>query len=323
MLNLQLQGLGVVITDMYAAVRTFITKLCLWETQMVQGSLGHFPCCQTLKSKSQPTCFQVHSLLKNSAHSAHSAHSAPSLPGNLPTLKPRNVGLNCSVIHLQLTWKAHQPTSKWSWLKSCVVIRSSQSMTLWAQHSFHVSSPTQWPNSVHKLLKCSLCSAAHIYVNSYSLWWRWTKHHTGVVSLMKTFTQSWRFLQLGAWPSHWWTSIKEKMPGIWLGPVCIRVNQSVANWAWILIWVYFIHFFLATARHGLLIVELLDFHWRKLFVSLVVCLWKRLYTENKLERLQIERGIRIILFYFIYLTNSKKQMSLMCFLFEIWFLMCL
>ena len=27
-----------------------------------------------------------------------------------------------------------------------------------------------------------------------------------------------------------------------------------------------------TARQGLLIVELLDFHWRKLFVSLVVCL---------------------------------------------------
>ena len=45
-LNLQLQGRGRVITDMYAAVRAFKTKLCLWETQMLQGNLGHFPCCQ-------------------------------------------------------------------------------------------------------------------------------------------------------------------------------------------------------------------------------------------------------------------------------------
>ena len=44
------------------------------------------------------------------------------------------------------------------------------------------------------------------------------------------------------------------------------------------------HFFLATARHGLLIVEVLDFHWRKFFFWLFCC-WpvKKLYTENKLE----------------------------------------
>ena len=32
------------------------------------------------------------------------------------------------------------------------------------------------------------------------------------------------------------------------------------------------HFFLATARHGLLIVEVLDFHWRKFFFLVVLLL---------------------------------------------------
>ena len=45
-LNLQLQGRGHIITDMYVAVRAFKTKLCLWKTQMLQGNSGHFPCCQ-------------------------------------------------------------------------------------------------------------------------------------------------------------------------------------------------------------------------------------------------------------------------------------
>lgn len=42
-LNLQLQGRGRVITDMYATVRAFKTKLRLWETQMLQENLSHFP----------------------------------------------------------------------------------------------------------------------------------------------------------------------------------------------------------------------------------------------------------------------------------------
>jgi len=47
-LNLQLQGRGHVITHMYNAVKAFQTKLRLWETQIQQGNLVHFPCCQTL-----------------------------------------------------------------------------------------------------------------------------------------------------------------------------------------------------------------------------------------------------------------------------------
>ena len=50
-LNFRLQWCGCVITDTYAAVRAFKTKLCLWDTQMLQGNLGHFPCCQNIKKQ--------------------------------------------------------------------------------------------------------------------------------------------------------------------------------------------------------------------------------------------------------------------------------
>ena len=56
-LNLQLQGWGRVITDIYAVVRTFRTKLCLWATQMLQGNLGHFPCCQNIKEQISTNVF--------------------------------------------------------------------------------------------------------------------------------------------------------------------------------------------------------------------------------------------------------------------------
>ena len=59
-LNLQLQGRGRLITDMYASVRAFKTKLCLWENQMLQANFGHFPCCQTIKTQiSTAVCAQL------------------------------------------------------------------------------------------------------------------------------------------------------------------------------------------------------------------------------------------------------------------------
>ena len=50
-LNLQLQGRGRIITDMYATGRAFKTKLRLWETHILQENLSHFPHCQTMKEK--------------------------------------------------------------------------------------------------------------------------------------------------------------------------------------------------------------------------------------------------------------------------------
>ncbi|KAL4009366.1 hypothetical protein ACER0C_003218 [Sarotherodon galilaeus] len=50
-MNLQLQGRGRVISDMYSTVKAFKTKLSLWETQMQKENLSHFPSCQTMKEK--------------------------------------------------------------------------------------------------------------------------------------------------------------------------------------------------------------------------------------------------------------------------------
>lgn len=50
-MNLQLQGQGRVISDMYGTVKAFKTKLSLWETQMRKENFSHFPSCQIMKEK--------------------------------------------------------------------------------------------------------------------------------------------------------------------------------------------------------------------------------------------------------------------------------
>ncbi|XP_076135597.1 general transcription factor II-I repeat domain-containing protein 2, partial [Alosa pseudoharengus] len=56
-LNLQLQGWGHVISDMYSTVKAFKTKLSLWEMQMRKENLSHFPSCQTMKEKLSTAVF--------------------------------------------------------------------------------------------------------------------------------------------------------------------------------------------------------------------------------------------------------------------------
>nr|XP_061800942.1 general transcription factor II-I repeat domain-containing protein 2-like [Nerophis lumbriciformis] len=56
-MNLQLQGRGRVISDMYSTVKAFKTKLTLWEAQMRKKNLSHFPCCQTMKEKLTTSVF--------------------------------------------------------------------------------------------------------------------------------------------------------------------------------------------------------------------------------------------------------------------------
>lgn len=58
-LNLQLQGWERIITDMHGAVKAFQVKLGLWETQMHQCNLSHFPCCQVILNQ-----VRVHSFPK-------------------------------------------------------------------------------------------------------------------------------------------------------------------------------------------------------------------------------------------------------------------
>ena len=173
-LNLQLQGWDRVITDMYAAMRAFKTKLCLWETQMLQGNLAIFRAAKRLKSRSLPTSFQ-HSMLKNSAH------SAPSLTGNLPTLNPKKCRFELLSNLFAVDVKS-APTNlqmELIELQCCDTLKSKYDSVGSAQFPRFIpntmpqlctqAAQTQCPNSVPKLLKCSLCLAAHIYGNSYSL----------------------------------------------------------------------------------------------------------------------------------------------------------
>ncbi|KAK7906742.1 hypothetical protein WMY93_015354 [Mugilogobius chulae] len=57
-MNLQLQGRGRVISDMYSTVKAFKTKLTLWQAQMLKENLSHFPSCQTMKEKLSKSVFQ-------------------------------------------------------------------------------------------------------------------------------------------------------------------------------------------------------------------------------------------------------------------------
>lgn len=56
-MNLQLQGRNRVISDMYSSVKAFKTKLTLWEAQMREENLSHFPSCQTIKEKLSTSVF--------------------------------------------------------------------------------------------------------------------------------------------------------------------------------------------------------------------------------------------------------------------------
>ncbi|KAM4620367.1 general transcription factor II-I repeat domain-containing protein 2 [Polymixia lowei] len=56
-LNLKLQGRERMITDMYNAVKAFQVKLRLWETQMHQCNMSHFPCCQVMLNQVSATVF--------------------------------------------------------------------------------------------------------------------------------------------------------------------------------------------------------------------------------------------------------------------------
>lgn len=96
-MNLQLQGRDCVISDMYSSVKAFKTKLTLWEAQMREENLSHFPSCQTMKEKLSTSVFP-------SAQFADKIICSPlTSDADLLTLKHKKAYLNCSVIHLLLT----------------------------------------------------------------------------------------------------------------------------------------------------------------------------------------------------------------------------
>ena len=130
---------------------------------MLQGNLGHIPCCQNIKEQISTNVFP----------SAQFAEKLSTLSSEFIRRFADFEAQKCRFELLSNLFAVDMESAPTNLqmelieLRCCDTLKSS--MTLWMLHSLHVSSPTQCPNSIPKLLKCSLCSAAHIYVNSYSL----------------------------------------------------------------------------------------------------------------------------------------------------------
>lgn len=137
--------------------------------------------------------------------------------GNVPILKPRNLGSNCAVIHLQLMW-THQRTKQTPNGADRTSVSWYAEVKVWCYGRFTVSTVHPWYNASARL-RCSPCSAALIGVSNCSCPWRWLKHLTRNIWLMITFAQSSEdFLNSESVPRQWSTSI-------WLG----WVNECIAN----------------------------------------------------------------------------------------------
>lgn len=106
-LNLMLQGRDRIIIDMYDAVKAFQVKLLLWETQMQQCNLPHFPCCQVLLSN------QVGASIFPNAHFADKL-SALRSRGAFETSKHKKATSSYFATHLPSTWQLHLHRFRWS-----------------------------------------------------------------------------------------------------------------------------------------------------------------------------------------------------------------
>ena len=193
-LNLQLQGRGRIITDMYATERAFKTKLCLWETQILQENLSHFPHCQTMKEKVAAAVFPTRQFTEKlgilgadfirrfadfeaqksrfellSNPFAADVESAPS------NLQMELIELQCSD-----TLKAKY--------ESVGAAEFPRFIPDTMPHLRSQAAPT-----------LSMFGSTYLCEQLFSLM-KITKLHTGLVLLMNAFTQSWGFPQLRVWP---------------------------------------------------------------------------------------------------------------------------
>lgn len=212
-LNLQVEGWGCVITDLYDAVRPFQAKLCLWETHI--RKFGHFLCCQKLANHVSTAVFLT----------AHFADNLGTLGTFSDTISRRFIDFGAQKskyellsnplaadverapvnIQMELTKLKCNNT-----LKAKYDSVGTAVCKLYPQN--HASTPpTRCLNALHVW--------KHIPVSSFPLLWRWRKTHGGVVSLMQTFTRSWGFPQER---NQKWTGSQEKMPNIWLWHMCIK-----------------------------------------------------------------------------------------------------
>jgi len=97
-----------------------------------------------------------------------------------------------------------------------------QSMMLWALHNYPISSLTQHRSCVLKLFRCSPCWQEFILVSNYFFRWRGLKKFTATVDWWPPSSNPKDVLSPKPEARHRWTSIQEKMPGMWLEHIEIK-----------------------------------------------------------------------------------------------------
>lgn len=159
------QGRGRVISDMYSTVTAFKTKLSLWETQIRKQNLSHLPSCQIMKEKLSTAVFPsaqfVEKLNILAANFRHQFADFEAQKIRFELLSnPFGVDMESALPNLQIELIELQCND--------TLRKNMRELVLL---SLHVSSPTKCPSCASKLLRRSLCLAAHTCVNNCSLWW--------------------------------------------------------------------------------------------------------------------------------------------------------
>lgn len=152
------------ITDMYDAVKAFQVKLRLWETQMQQCNLSHFPCCQVMLNQvSATTVFpNAHFADKLSALRTEFARrfgDFDAQKSNFELLRnPFAVNVETAPVQMQMQLIELQ----------CNGTLKAKYDTV-GPHSSFASFLKRCPTSVNMQLEPCVCLAAHICVSSCSL----------------------------------------------------------------------------------------------------------------------------------------------------------
>lgn len=158
-MNLQLQGRGRVISDMYSTVKAFKTKLSLMQKE----NLSHFSSCQTMKEKLSTAVFPC-------------AQFANKLNILAADFRRRFADFDAQKSRFELLSnpfavdvESAPPNIQMELIELQCNDTLKDKYERWVLLSLHVPSPTQCPSCASKLLGCSLCLAAHICVNNCSL----------------------------------------------------------------------------------------------------------------------------------------------------------
>ena len=146
---------------MYSTVKAFKTKLILWETQMRKENLSHFPSCQTMKEATAvfPSAQFADKLNILAADFRRRFADFEAQKSRFELLaNPFGVDVESAPTNLQIELIELQ-------CNDTLREKYERGVLL----SLHVSSQTHCLSCASKLLRRSLCLAAHTCVNKCSL----------------------------------------------------------------------------------------------------------------------------------------------------------